>query len=102
MNNNSLGFAQALTPGSKKTVGSIKYQCSSSVDCLGVRVQCLGGFVRQNTLCHSSLSKSPWPQDLHGFCVNFGEKEIASPARMHLLTGSSSPGTFLTVSFLKG
>lgn len=57
--NNSLGFAQALTPGSKKPVGSMKYQCSSSVDSLGVRVQDFDRFARQNPSCHSGLSKSP-------------------------------------------
>lgn len=102
MNSNSLGFAQALTLGSKKIVGSIKYQCFFSVGCLGVRVQYLDGFAGQNTLCRSGLSKSPWGQDLHSFCVNFGEEEIASPARTHFLTGSSSPGTFLTVRLLEG
>lgn len=64
---NSLGFTQALTPGCKKIAGSIKYQCSSSVECLGVRVHYLDGFAKQNTLCHSGLSKSPRSQDLLKF-----------------------------------
>lgn len=65
--NSSLGFTQALTPGSEKIAESIKHQCSSSAECLGVRVQYLDGFARQNTLCHSGLSKSPVSQELHKF-----------------------------------
>lgn len=99
---NSLRFAQALTPGSGKTVGSIKHQCSSSAECLGVRVQYLDGFARPNTLCRSGLSKSPRSQDLHKFLCLFWRKGDSFPSRMHLLAGAPSPGTFLTVNFSEG
>lgn len=36
------------------------------------------------------------------YCVNFGEKELAFPARMHLLSGPPSPGTFLAVNLSEG